>query len=87
MRILQLFTDHPHEVGENYFTHAFSASKIALKFAVAVPMQLLHAIFPFVQPPFGSDVISMRSFLRKMGPRGRKRAKCVNCACEKNKKD
>ena len=81
MRILRLFTDHPHKVGENYFTHALSASKIAFKFAVAVPMQLLHAIFPFIQPPFGSDVTSMRSFLRKMSSRGRKRVKCTNCAC------
>ena len=82
MRILQLFTDHPHEVGENYFTHALAASKIALKFAIAAPMQLLHAIFPFVQPPFGSDTVSMKSFLRKMSPRVRKRGNCPNCSCE-----
>ena len=54
MRILGLFTDHPREVGENYFTHALAASKIALKFAIAVPMQLIHAVFPFMYlPSFG----------------------------------
>ena len=73
MRILQLFTNHPHEVGENYFTHALTASKIALKFAIAAPMQLLHAAFPFIKPPFGSDTASMRAFLRKMSPKRRKR--------------
>ncbi len=73
MRILQLFTDHPHEVGETYLSHAAAASKIALKFAIAVPMQLLHAVFPFIQPPFGSDTTSMKAFLRKMSPKGRKK--------------
>ncbi len=68
MRIFRLFTEHPSEVGETYFSHAAAASKIALKFAIAAPMQLLHAVFPFIKPPFGSDTASMRSFLRKMSP-------------------
>ena len=84
MRILRLFTDHPREVGENYFTHALAASKIALKFAIAAPMQLLHAVFPFIQPPFGSDTTSMKSFLRKMSARARKKVKCPTCACGVN---
>jgi len=82
MRFFRLFTDHPREVGENYFTHALLASKIALKFAIATPMQLLHAVFPFIQPPFGSDTASMKGFLRKMERRHKKRAKCSNCSCE-----
>ena len=66
MRILGLFTDHPREVGETYLTHALMASKIALKFAIAVPMQLIHAVFPFICPPLGSDSASMTKFLKKM---------------------
>ena len=81
MSILRLFTAHPSQVGETYLSHAAAASKIALKFAIAAPMQLLHAVFPFIKPPFGSDTTSMKSFLRKMSPRVRKKAKCPTCAC------
>jgi len=74
MRFFRLFTQHPTEVGENYFTHAVAASKIALKFAIAVPMQLIHAFFPFICPPLGSDACSMIEFLEKMSPKARKKA-------------
>jgi hypothetical protein len=84
MRIFHLFTDHPREVGETYFTHALMASKIALKFALAVPMQLLHAVFPFIKPPFGSDTASMRSFLRKMSPKRRSKSCCGGEQCRSN---
>jgi len=78
MRILRLFTEHPASVGENYLTHALAASKIALKFAIAVPMQLIHAVFPFVSPPMGSDTCSMIIYLEKTKPASRKR---VNSCC------
>jgi len=74
MRFLRLFTQHPTEVGENYFTHALAASKIALKFAIAAQMQLIHAFFPFICPPLGSDTCSMIEFLEKMSPKARKKA-------------
>jgi hypothetical protein len=74
MRFLRLFTQHPAEVGENYFTHALAASKIALKFAIAAQMQLIHAFFPFICPPLGSDTCSMIEFLEKMSPKARKKA-------------
>jgi hypothetical protein len=87
MRILRLFTDHPDSVGETYWTHAISASKIALKFAVAAPMQLLHAVFPFIKPPFGSDTASVRAFLRKMSPVARRKKSkscCGGQQCQNN---
>ena len=87
MRFFRLFTDHPREVGENYFTHALFASKVALKFAIAAPMQLLHAVFPFIQPPFGSDTTSMKAFLRKMSPKRRKKQPkpcCGGQQCQNN---
>ncbi len=87
MKILRLFTEHPREVGETYLSHAVSASKIALKFAIAVPMQLLHAVFPFIHPLFGSDTASMRAFLRKMSSKRRKRKPKPCCAeqqCQNN---
>jgi len=74
MRILRLFTQHPHEIGENYVSHGLSALKIALKFAIAAQMQVIHAIFPFICPPLGSDAASMVKFLEKMSPKARKKA-------------
>ena len=81
MRIFRLFTEHPSEVGETYLSHAAAASKIALKFAIAAPMQLLHAVFPFIKPPFGSDTTSMKSFLRKMSPKRRSKSCCGGEQC------
>ena len=88
MKILRLFTDHPQKVGETYLSHALVALKIALRFAIAAPMQVIHAIFPFIKPPFRTDTVSMRIFLRKMSPRARKRAKTSSCCdgqqCQSN---
>jgi len=81
MRIFSLFTEHPSKVGETYLSHASAASKIALKFAIAAPMQLLHAVFPFIKPPFGSDTTSMKSFLRKMSPKRRSKSCCGGEQC------
>ena len=88
MRILRLFTEHPASVGENYFTHALMASKIALKFAIAVPMQLIHAVFPFIRPPLASDTYSMINFLEEMMPESRKKKNSKGCCdgrqCQSN---
>ncbi len=84
MRVFRLFTEHPSEVGETYLSHAAAASKIALKFTIAAPMQLLHAVFPFVKPPFGSDITSMKTFLRKMSPRRRATSCCGGAQCQNN---
>ena len=84
MRIFRLFTEHPSEVGETCLSHAAAASKIALKFAIAAPMQLLHAVFPFIKPPFRSDIASMRSFLRKMSPKRRPKSCCAGERCQNN---
>jgi hypothetical protein len=87
MKIFNFLTDHLSEVDENYLTHAYTASKIALKFAIAAPMQLLHAFFPFIRPPLGSDVISMRTFLRKTSSKARKRVSkscCDGQQCQNN---
>ena len=82
MRIFRLFTEHPSKVGETYLSHAAAATKIALKFAIAAPMQLLHAVFPFIKPPFGSDTTSMKSFLRKMSPKRRSKSCCAGEQCQ-----
>ncbi len=84
MNIFRIFTDHPSEIGETYLSHARAASKIALKFAIAAPMQLLHAVFPFIKPPFGSDTASMKTFLRKMSPKRRAKSCCGGQQCQSN---
>jgi len=74
VRIFRLFTQHPNEIGENYASHGLSALKIALKFAIAAQMQVIHAFLPFICPPLGSDARSMIEYLEKMSPKSRKKA-------------
>jgi hypothetical protein len=44
----------------------------------------LHAVFPFIKPPFGSDTTSMKSFLRKMSPKRRSKSCCAGERCQNN---
>jgi len=76
MKFLKLFTKHPNDVGETYITHALQAISIAWKCQVAVFTQLLHAILPFICPPFKTDVCSLMEYLDKKLPENRKRENC-----------
>jgi len=71
-KIKNLFLKHPSEIGESYFEHLIAASWIGIRFGIACPMQIIHAIFPFINPPFDSDVTSMENFLKKQSPDSRK---------------
>tara|TARA_Y100001963_G_C6539288_1_gene334760 strand:+ start:163 stop:393 length:231 start_codon:yes stop_codon:yes gene_type:complete len=73
--LIKRFTEHPRSVGETYWQHFFSASRISARFAVACTSQLVHAIFPFVQPPLKSDINSLTLFLNEMQPDVRKQKK------------
>jgi len=69
---MKIFTDHPHSVGETYWQHFVSASKISARLGVACISQVAHAIFPFIYPPFKSDVESLSIFLEELHPEKRK---------------
>ena len=73
---MKLFTKHPNEIGETYLKHAGEACCIAFKCQVAVCTQLVHAAFPFMCPPFKTDVCSLIKYLEKKLPENRKRDNC-----------
>ncbi len=69
-----LFLDHPNEVGETYLQHLLSVLRISHKLAVAAHCQLLHGLFPFIKPPFNSDLESLiESLLNSLPEERRKR--------------
>tara|TARA_B100000131_G_C17997595_1_gene565180 strand:+ start:829 stop:987 length:159 start_codon:yes stop_codon:yes gene_type:complete len=47
------------------------AAKVSLKLSVASLAQLVHAIFPFFNPPYGTDVCSMIEYLESKKPGAR----------------
>ena len=55
-------TEHLDEVGETYWQHFKQAVYISLRCSVASYTQLLHAVFPFIKPPFGTDICSLIEF-------------------------
>ena len=42
------FTDHPHSVDENYFTHMGHSLSYSVKFIWLAFMTFVHAFFPFI---------------------------------------
>lgn len=42
----RLFLQHPQEVGETYFTHAWQATKIGINLIWFGTMEIAHAIIP-----------------------------------------
>jgi hypothetical protein len=45
-RLQKLFTEHPNESGESYFTHAGFAFGVGLELALICLIVLTHAILP-----------------------------------------
>jgi hypothetical protein len=72
-RLIDLFTVHPHSVGETYYEHFLAATMISMRLGLACLSQFAHAIFPFIYPPFGSDIKSLLKFLNKINPNVRNR--------------
>lgn len=56
---MNLFTKHPESVGETYLQHMLAAIKVSGYLFVSSVFQLIHAVFPFVHPPLGTDVRSL----------------------------
>jgi hypothetical protein len=67
-KIVNLFTEHPRSVGETYCEHFGAASRLSLKLCAASLMQFMHAVFPFVIPPFGTNVSALRASLKEFDP-------------------
>ena len=67
--MLSKFTEHPKSVGENYFTHFKSAIAISLRLFFASFGQIIHAVFPMIHPPLGSDAESLVELLNSRIPK------------------
>ena len=52
-----IFTRHPHSVGESYFQHCKFALSFGLKMIIGGAACLIHAIFPFFFQKTGSDIL------------------------------
>jgi hypothetical protein len=76
MKIIKIFTEHPKEVGENYFTHAIAALSISCRCQIAAYTQFLHAVFPFIAPTPGTDLRSLIKYLENKLPENRKKDNC-----------
>ena len=74
-KIYDLFTDHPYDVGETYWEHMREALTIALEMYCAFVTQTIHAIFPFIHPPGGTDMQTMKIFCHNHTPEERRRRK------------
>ena len=74
-KIHNLFTDHPSEVGETYFQHMGEALWIAGRMYCCFVAQTVHAFLPFIPPPCGTDIKTMKIFCHEHSPEERKRRK------------
>tara|TARA_R110000824_G_scaffold98711_1_gene235398 strand:+ start:2548 stop:2829 length:282 start_codon:yes stop_codon:yes gene_type:complete len=74
-KISNLFTDHPDEVGETYWEHMREALTISSRMYCCCVAQAVHAIFPFVKPPRGTDIKTMKQFCHNHTPEERQRKK------------
>ncbi len=63
-----IFTKHPHQVGETYFEHLKFAGAFGLNMLIGGLACLTHAVFPFVFEKTGSNkLLSMtRNFVERM---------------------
>lgn len=66
-----LFTEHPHYVGESYLQHMRSAFRCGFGMILGGLACLLHAFFPFLFLRTGSNVLfkQMNRFVNRMPER------------------
>lgn len=54
---MNLFTSHPHQVGESYSEHFMMASSFGVPMVLAGFACILHGIFPFLFEKTGSNLV------------------------------
>lgn len=52
-----VFTEHPHSIGESYFQHLFFALKFGSTMVLGGLACIVHAIFPFCCKKTGSNFL------------------------------
>jgi hypothetical protein len=61
-----IFTEHPHSVGEKYFEHMLIAWKGALRLGVSSVLFIFHSFFTFVPVPKPFDLESTSDWLNSI---------------------
>lgn len=63
-----IFTEHPHSIGETYFQHIKFAGIFGIKMLMGGLACIIHSIFPFLFENTGSQVLfkMMREFIERM---------------------
>tara|TARA_A100001515_G_scaffold115636_1_gene97305 strand:- start:413 stop:697 length:285 start_codon:yes stop_codon:yes gene_type:complete len=68
---INFWNKHLNYVGESYWEHSLAASKLSLRLFVSAISQAIHALLPFVRPPFGTDVCSLSDYIESVKPEAR----------------
>ena len=76
-KIYNLFTAHPHSINETYWEHLREAMIISTRMYCCFVAQAVHAIFPFLAPPGGTDIATMKIFCHNHSPEERERRKNI----------
>lgn len=65
-----IFTKHPHSIGESYFQHLKFATQFGLSMLIGGIACLIHAFLPFLFKNTGSDLLlkMTRDFVERMPP-------------------
>lgn len=62
MNLKQLFTKHPHQIGETYGQHCKNAQKIGWSMIFAGSKCLIHSIFTFLFLTSASDCVAKLNY-------------------------
>ena len=72
---IPFWSKHLREVNESYIAHGLTAFSLVIMLALSAVAQLVHAVFPFVRPPFGTDICSLLEYLEAKKPEVRAQCK------------
>ncbi len=75
---MNIFTKHPNSVDESYVRHMASAFGLGTLLLFSSMFQFIHAIFPFIHPPFGTDVKGISNVVIKRALKTEKRLRGEN---------
>jgi hypothetical protein len=84
--LMNIFTNHPKNIGESYWEHLWHAGKFAVLMMVAGIACLIHAIFPFLFEQTASNILfKMTEHMVTRMPGDEERVKRLSkCIAQKN---
>ena len=65
LSLKEIFTNHPHTVGESYFEHLFFTIFVTLRSLFVAGVFLIHGFFPFIAIPKFLNLEGFIKWLRK----------------------